>query len=78
MLLDLTAKVADLPSLRAHAEKLSDARRKRPRYFPRVDGALEKQLAARRSPEAATRWHFRMNMTEDAFRETVKKHVPAR
>src|SRR5574337_869364 len=43
MLLDLTAKVADLPNLRAHAEKLSDARRKRPRYFPLVDGTFERQ-----------------------------------
>ncbi len=77
MLLDLTAKVADLPNLRAHAEELSDARRKRPRYFPLVEGAFERQLAARRSPEAATRWHFLMNMTEDSFREMVRKHVPA-
>ncbi|HEX9244451.1 MAG TPA: winged helix-turn-helix domain-containing protein [Anaeromyxobacter sp.] len=77
MLLDLTAKVANLPELRAHATKLSDARRKRPRYFPHVEGAFEKQLAARRSPEAATRWHFVMNMTEDSFREMVRKHVPA-
>lgn len=77
MLLDLTAKVATLPELRAHASELSDARRKRPRYFPYVEGAFEKQLAARRSPEAATRWHFVMNMTEDSFREMVRKHVPA-
>ncbi len=76
MLLDLTAKVADLPNLRAHADQLSDARRKRPRYFPFVEGAFERQLAARRSPESATRWHFLMNMTEDSFRETVRKHVP--
>ncbi len=77
MLLDLTAKVADLPQLRAHTEELSDARRKRPRYFPLVEGAFERQLAARRSPEAATRWHFLMNMTEDSFRDMVRKHVPA-
>jgi hypothetical protein len=77
MLLDLTAKVASLPDLRAHAAELSDARRKRPRYFPHVEGAFEKQLAARRTPEAATRWHFVMNMTEDSFREMVRKHVPA-
>ncbi len=77
MLLDLTAKVANLPELRARAEALSDARRKRPRYFPLVEGAFEKRLAARRSPEAARRWHFLMNMTEESFRETVRKHVPA-
>jgi hypothetical protein len=77
MLLELTAKVADLPNLRARAAELSDGRRKRPRYFPLVKGAFERQLAARRSPEAATRWHFLMNMTEDSFRETVRKHVTA-
>jgi hypothetical protein len=77
MLLDLTATVAELPNLRVHAEELSDGRRKRPRYFPFVEGAFERQLAARRSPEAARRWHFLMNMTEDSFRETVRKHVPA-
>jgi hypothetical protein len=77
MLLELTATVAELPSLRARADKLSDARRKRLKYFPLVEGTFEKQLAARRSPEAATRWHFRMNMTEDSFREAVRKHVPA-
>lgn len=78
MLLDLTATVADLPDLRARAEALSDARRKRPRYFPRVEGAFERQLAARRSPDSARRWHFLMNMTEESFREMVRKHVPAR
>jgi hypothetical protein len=77
MLLDLTADVADLPDLRAHAAKLSDARRKRPRYFPFLEGTFERQLAAKRSPAAATRWHFLMNMTEEAFREMVRKHVPA-
>jgi len=77
MLLDLTAAVASLPELRTHAAELTDGRRKRLRYFPRVEGAFEEQLAARRSPEAATRWHFVMNMTEDSFREMVRKHVSA-
>ncbi len=77
MLLDLTADVADLPELHARTETLSDARRKRPRYFPLVEGAFERQLAAKRTPGAARRWHFLMNMTEESFRETVRKHVPA-
>ena len=54
-----------------------DARRRRPRYFPSVEGTFEKQLAAKRSPEAASRWHFLMNMTEESFRELVSKHVPS-
>ena len=77
MLLDLTAEVANLPDLRSRADALSDARRTRPRYFPFVEGAFERELAAKRSPEAARRWHFLMNMTEESFRETVRKHVPA-
>jgi DNA-binding transcriptional ArsR family regulator len=77
MLLDLTAEVANIPDLKARAEGLRDARRKRLRYYPFVEGAFERQLAAQRSPGAARRWHFLMNMTEDSFRETVRKHVPA-
>ena len=76
MLLDLTADVADIPDLKARADGLRDARRKRLRYYPFVEGAFERQLAAQRSPGAARRWHFLMNMTEDSFRETVRKHVP--
>ncbi len=76
MLLDLTADVAHLPNLRTHAAELRDARRKRPRYFPSVEGTFEKQLAAKRTPKAASRWQFLMNMTEESFRELVSKHVP--
>jgi DNA-binding transcriptional ArsR family regulator len=75
MLLELTADVADAPSLRRHASGLHDARRKRPRYFPMVESEYEQKLALRRSPPSATRWHFAINMTEDAFRSTVKKHA---
>jgi DNA-binding transcriptional ArsR family regulator len=76
MLLDLTADVARLPNLRTRTAELRDGRRKRPRYFPYIEGSFEKQLAARRTPEAATRWQFLMNMTEESFREMVNKHVP--
>lgn len=77
MLLDLTADVARLPNLRARTAELRDGRRKRPRYFPAVAGTFEKQLAERRTPDAASRWQFFMNMTEDSFREFVSKHVPS-
>ncbi len=77
MLLDLTADVAHLPVLRTRTAELRDARRKRPRYFPAVEGTFEKQLAAKRTPDAATRWQFFMNMTEESFREMVSKHVPS-
>lgn len=77
MLLDLTADVAHLPALRAHTAELRDARRKRPRYFPALHGSFEKQLAVKRTPAAASRWQFFMNMTEESFREVVRKHVPS-
>lgn len=77
MLLDLTADVANLRNLHAHAAGLRDGRRTRPRYFPSVEGTFEKQLAAKRTPAAASRWQFFMNMTEESFREMVSKHVPA-
>jgi hypothetical protein len=77
MLLDLTAKVAALPQLRGLADDLADGRRKRRRFFPEVASPFERQLAEQRSPESATRWHFAMNMTEDSFRDLVRKHVHA-
>ena len=77
MLLDLTGTVAGLPELRAHAEELADARRKRVRFLPEVSGSYERRLAEHRSPPSAKRWHFAMNMTEESFRDLVRKHVHA-
>lgn len=77
MLLDLTGTVAGLPELRAHAEELADARRTRVRFFPEVSGSYERRLAEHRSPPSAKRWHFAMNMTEESFRDLVRKHVHA-
>jgi DNA-binding transcriptional ArsR family regulator len=77
MLLDLTGTVAGLPEMRARSKELADARRKRVRFFPEVSGVFERRLAEQRSPASATRWHFAMNMTEESFRELVRKHVHA-
>ncbi|MCM2332901.1 MAG: hypothetical protein NDI82_03030 [Anaeromyxobacteraceae bacterium] len=77
MLLELTGTAAGLPALGELAGELMDARRKRPRYLPRVEGAFERQLAEQRSPAAARRWGFYMNMTEDSVRDFVRKHVRA-
>jgi DNA-binding transcriptional ArsR family regulator len=77
MLLELTGTAAGLPALNAQAEGLMDGRRKRPRYFPRVVGAFERQLAEERSPAAARRWNFYMNMSEESVRDFVRKHVRA-
>lgn len=74
MLLDLTADLANLPSLRERALGLRDGRRTRTRFFPEVGSAYEAELARRRTPKAAARWHFAMNMTEEAFRSTLERH----
>lgn len=74
-LLELTGDAAGLPELSAQADPLRDARRKRARYYPEVHGTFERQLAERRSPSAARRWNFHMNMSEDSVRDLVRKHV---
>lgn len=75
MLLDLTSDVASLPAVRAEARQLSDGRRKRKRFFHPVHGQFERELAQMRTPASAARWGFFLNMPEDAFRETLRKHA---
>ncbi len=77
VLLELTGTAAGLPDLCAQAEGLLDARRKRTRYFPSVHGTFDRQLAERRSPAAASRWNFYMNMSEASVRDLLRKHVRA-
>ncbi len=77
VLLDLTGTAAGLPALCAQAEELLDARRTRARYFPSVQGTFDRQLAEQRSPAAATRWNFYMNMSEASVRDLLRKHVRA-
>lgn len=74
LVLDLTADVAGLPGLRRHAAPLRDGRRRRDRCLPSSMTAREQALARRRSPAAARRWHFLVNVTEDSLREVVTKH----
>jgi DNA-binding transcriptional ArsR family regulator len=75
MLLDLTSDVANLPALRTEADPLRDGRRKRERFFLPVHGQGERKLARMRTPASAARWQFYMNMPEDLFRETLRKHA---
>ena len=72
-LLDLTADVAGLPALRERASDLADGRRRLQRHLPTSLGAREKELAESRSPAAAGRWNFRVNMTEEAFRAALRE-----
>jgi hypothetical protein len=74
LVLDLTADAASLPELRHHAAPLRDARRHRDRFLPESMGEREQELARRRSPAAARRWHFLVNVTEASLREMVRKH----
>jgi AcrR family transcriptional regulator len=75
MLLDLTADVSGDRTLHDHANELWDGRRKRLEYFPLVGNTYEEQLADRRTPAAAARWGFRMNMPIDVFRSALVKHA---
>jgi DNA-binding transcriptional ArsR family regulator len=75
MLLDLTSDVANLPALRKEADPLCDGRRKRERFFLPVHGQFERKLARMRTPASAARWKFYLNMPEDVFRETLRKHA---
>ncbi len=74
LVLDLTADADGLPELRRHAVPLVDARRRRDRVLPDSMSVRERELARRRSPPAARRWHFLVNVTEASLREMVRKH----
>ncbi|HTP52446.1 MAG TPA: DUF6036 family nucleotidyltransferase [Anaeromyxobacteraceae bacterium] len=67
-LLEVTADIAGMPALRAHAPDLADGRRHVARDWPAAGGPRERELGERRRPPAAARWSFRMNITEEAFR----------
>ncbi len=78
MLLDLTADVTGDQTLHDQAKGLWDGRRKRLEYFPSVGNTFEERLADRRTPAAAARWGFRMNMPEEVFRSVLTKHAQVR
>jgi len=75
MLLDLTAAVSGHASLREQARGLADRRRRVPRYLPEPASQFERRLADKRTPAAARRWGFRMNMSQESLGEFVRKHV---
>jgi hypothetical protein len=75
MLLDLTAAVSGHAGLREQTHGLADHRRRVPRYLPEPTSEFERRLADKRTPPAARRWGFRMNMSEDSVEEFVRKHV---
>jgi hypothetical protein len=74
LVLDLTADIAGLPELRRQAAPLADGRRRRDRFLPDSMGARERELARRRSPPAARRWHFLVNVSESSLKNLVRRH----
>lgn len=74
MLLDLTAEVSGHDNLRQEARGLRDRRRRVPRYLPEPRSGFERRLADRRTPPAARRWGFRLNLSEESLRDFVRKH----
>ncbi len=77
MLIELTADLLERPDWRVHAASLRDRRRRRTRYYPRVGGRFEEQLAVEHTPPAARRWGFLMNMPEESFRDLLVRHHAA-
>lgn len=75
MLLDLTAGVSGRAGLRSLSRGLEDRRRRVPRYLPEPASEFERRLADRRTPAAARRWGFRMNLSEEALGQFVRRHV---
>ncbi len=75
MLLDLTAAVSGHAGLHAQTRGLADHRRRVPRYLPEPASEFERRLADKRTPAAARRWGFRMNMSEASVSDFVRKHV---
>jgi DNA-binding transcriptional ArsR family regulator len=74
MLLDLTAAVSGHVNLHEQTHGLADHRRRVPRYLPEPASEFERRLADKRTPPAARRWGFRVNMSEVSVGEFVRKH----
>jgi hypothetical protein len=75
MLVELTSKLIERPELKERVSDLLDRRRRTPRYLPEPRSRFEKELAKRHTPRVAAKWGFLMNMTEESFRSTLRKHL---
>jgi hypothetical protein len=74
MLLELTAKLGQLPELLRHANDLKDRRRKAMTFFQEPKSRFERELTKRHTPSVAKKWGFWLNMGEDAFLQTLSLH----
>ena len=74
MLVELTAELIGKPELCHEVAELHDRRRRAPRFFPAANGKFEQRLAKERSPAAARRWGFHMNLSMESFRSSFERH----
>jgi hypothetical protein len=74
MLADLTGDLTGDHGFAKEVRELKDARHRRPRFYLEPRSRYERAAARQRTPPAARRWGFLMNMGEDAFREAMRKH----
>ena len=74
VVVELTATLLGREDLNAQVADLHDRRRTTRRFFPEVKSRFEAQLAKQRSPVAANRWGFWMNVSEDSFRSMLERH----
>lgn len=72
MVLDLAAQFGQRPQLHALAKKVDVAERALRYLGPST--RLTRQAADERTPPAAARWGFRMNMPESSFQAFFAKH----
>lgn len=78
MLASLTGALTGRPELCDEVAELADGRRTRVRLFHLGPHSLrERALAERRTPDAARRWGFLLNMDEGDLRSILKRHARA-
>jgi len=74
---ELTSKLAGRPELAAKVQDLLDRRRRVKMFFHEPRSDFERHLAKKNSPRLAKKWGFFLNMGEDAFLSTLRRHVEA-
>lgn len=75
MLLDVTAEVTPLHSVREVACQLFAFRNPEPVFLPAPRSRFGEQLARLRTPSMVRRWGFLMNVSEDSLRTFARKHL---
>jgi hypothetical protein len=77
--LELAGRLGQAPALVREARKLRDKRRSRTRMFfdARPRGRYSLALTRRKTPKAARRWGYLMNMDLDSFKSLFEKFAEA-